>query len=146
MNLFGGTISKLENSLNYAAMKNNTISDNIANADTPGYKAKDVQFKNILDDTLTSSIQAKRTTEKHIPFNSNQNSSYRVVSQSNTMYNHNGNNVDIDKEMTELAKNQIYYNGLIGRINGKFGSLQTVIRGGTNRCQYLILLIQVLVH
>lgn len=46
------------------------------------------------------------------------------------MYSHNGNNVDIDKEMAELAENQIYYNGLVDRINGKFGSLQTVIRGG----------------
>lgn len=67
MNLFGGTINRLEQSINYAAAKNNAISNNIANADTPGYKAKDVQFKSILHNTLTSSIQAKRTNEKHTP-------------------------------------------------------------------------------
>ncbi|WP_067729369.1 flagellar basal body rod protein FlgB [Oceanobacillus damuensis] len=127
MNLFGGTINKLEQSLDYAAAKNNAISNNISNADTPGYKAQEVVFKNALDHALSSPLEAKRTNAKHLPFNSNLNTSYR---NSATSYNHNGNNVDIDKEMTELAKNQIYYNGLVDRINGKFGSLQTVIRGG----------------
>ncbi|MFC4023157.1 flagellar basal body rod protein FlgB [Oceanobacillus longus] len=131
MNLFGGTINKLEQSLDYATAKNNAISNNISNADTPGYKSQEVTFKSALNDALSSSLQAKRTNEKHIPFNSTQNFPYRIATNSNTTYNHNGNNVDIDKEMTELAKNQIYYNGVVDRINGKFGSLQTVIRGGS---------------
>ena len=41
-----------------------------------------------------------------------------------------GNSVDIDKEMADLASNQIYYNALTERISGKFSSLQNVIRGG----------------
>jgi len=130
MNLFGGTINKLERSIDYAATKNNAISTNISNVDTPGYKSKEVIFKDVLNEELNSSLQAKRTNEKHIPFQANQESSYRIVTNSNTTYNHNGNNVDIDKEMAELAKNQIYYNSLIDRINGKFGSLKTVVRGG----------------
>ncbi|WP_087972914.1 flagellar basal body rod protein FlgB [Oceanobacillus rekensis] len=130
MKLFSGTINKLEHSLDYATAKNNAISTNISNADTPGYKSQEVTFKNALNDALSSSLQAKRTSEKHLPFDKSHHSSYQVVTNSNTTYNHNGNNVDIDKEMTELAKNQIYYNGVVDRINGKFGSLQTVIRGG----------------
>jgi flagellar basal-body rod protein FlgB len=38
--------------------------------------------------------------------------------------------VDIDKEMTDLAANQIYYNAVTDRLSGKFQSLQDVIRGG----------------
>ena len=49
MNLFGGTISSLEKGLSYATTKNKTIAQNIANVDTPGYKAKDVDFKTILE-------------------------------------------------------------------------------------------------
>lgn len=45
-------------------------------------------------------------------------------------YNHNGNSVDIDKEMTELAENQIYYQALVERINGKFNSIKSVLNGG----------------
>lgn len=129
MDLFGGTIQQLEQSLNYSATKNRAISSNIANIDTPNYKSKDVVFKNVLNDAMSSSVTAKRTDERHIPFNEH-NLNHQVTTKNNTTYNHNGNNVDVDKEMAELATNQIYYNSLIDRINGKFGSLQTVIRGG----------------
>lgn len=131
MELFGGTFQTLENSLNYASAKNRTISSNIANVDTPSYKSKDVVFKNVLNETLNTSIKTKRTHTEHIPFNNlNSNRTFKTVTNQNTMYSHNGNNVDIDKEMSDLAKNQIYYRSLVDRINGKFSSIQTVIRGG----------------
>ncbi|MRH42253.1 flagellar basal body rod protein FlgB [Aquibacillus halophilus] len=131
MSLFGKTINTLERSLDYSSLKNQTISNNIANADTPNYKAKSVVFKNVLGNEIENTFHAKRTHPKHIPFqSSSDHSSYRVISDSSTTYNHNGNNVDIDKEMTELAKNQIYYQSIVDRLNGKFNSLQTVIKGG----------------
>ncbi|WP_373896011.1 flagellar basal body rod protein FlgB [Virgibacillus natechei] len=130
MDLFGGTIRSLEGSLDFASAKNRTISGNISNIDTPNYKAKDVAFKDVLNNA-SQTIEANRTNEKHIPFDQDVQSSDHVVTKDNTSYNHNGNNVDVDKEMAELAKNQIYYNALIDRINGKFGSLQSVVRGGS---------------
>ncbi len=130
MDLFGGTIHHLERSLNYSTAKNRAIASNIANADTPNYKSKDVVFRDVLNEAKSSNITAKRTDPRHIPFDSLKDSGYKVTKKNNTTYNHNGNNVDIDKEMTELATNQIYYNSLIDRMNGKFNSLQTVIRGG----------------
>lgn len=131
MGLFEGTIQTLENSLDYATAKNRTISTNIANVDTPDYKAKDVTFKNILNQTISNSFEAKRTNPKHIPFSADSTSpTSRITTSRNTIYNHNGNNVDIDKEMAELATNQIYYQGLVDRLSGKFSSLQSVIRGG----------------
>ncbi|WP_053219674.1 flagellar basal body rod protein FlgB [Virgibacillus senegalensis] len=131
MSFFGNTISNLEKSLDYASLKNQTISNNIANADTPDYKAQQVVFKDVLKDEMNSTFQTKRTDDRHIDFRSDTaQQPFRTVSNPNTTYNHNGNNVDIDKEMTELAKNQIYYQGLVDRINGKFSSLQTVIKGG----------------
>lgn len=130
MELFSGTIRTLEHSLDYASAKNRTISNNISNIDTPNYKAKNVVFKNVLNDAISDSFEAKRTNEKHIRFNSDYHSSYMITEKNNKMYNHNGNNVDVDKEMADLAKNQIYYQALVDRINGKFGSLQRVIRGG----------------
>ncbi|MFD2044096.1 flagellar basal body rod protein FlgB [Ornithinibacillus salinisoli] len=130
MNLFGGTIQSLEKSLDYATMKNQTISTNIANVDTPNYKSQDVVFKNVLNDALANSTSAKRTDARHIPFGESQHTPYKIVTNNETAYNHNGNNVDVDKEMSELAKNQIYYQALVDRLNGKFSSLQSVIRGG----------------
>lgn len=131
MNLFGGTIANLEQTIDYAAAKNRTISNNIANVDTPNYKSKDVVFKNALQNAMDNRMEANRTNSRHIPFEGSEQGSYRTIINNRAVYNHNGNNVDVDKEMTDLAKNQIYYNGLIDRLNGKFNSLQTVIRGGS---------------
>lgn len=129
MDLFSGTIGNLENSIQYASAKNNVISNNISNADTPNYKADKVSFKSALENEM-SGLQARTTNERHLNFGEEENRPYRIVKDASTTYNHNGNNVDIDREMSELAKNQIYYNSLIDRMNGKFSSLQSVIRGG----------------
>lgn len=129
MNLFSGTINNLENSIQYASAKNDVISNNISNVDTPNYKAEKVSFKSTLENEMTG-LETKTTNERHFNFGEEGNNPYRIVKDSSTTYNHNGNNVDIDKEMSELAKNQIYYNSLIDRMNGKFNSLQSVIRGG----------------
>lgn len=125
MNLFSNTITTLENAINYSNQKQKVIAQNIANVDTPNYKAKTVTFK----DSLSSGMSANVTNSKHISFASS-NSSTAVVSKNGVTYNNSGNSVDMDKEMTDLATNQIYYNALIDRISGKFSSLESVIRGG----------------
>ncbi|WP_138414848.1 flagellar basal body rod protein FlgB [Aquibacillus sediminis] len=131
MSFFGNTINTLQQSLDYASVKNQTISNNIANVDTPNYKAKNVTFKNVLDEKVANNFQAKVTHPKHIKFGDGDGEQpYQIISNPGTTYNNNGNNVDIDKEMSNLAKNQIYYQSLVDRMNGKFNSLQTVIKGG----------------
>ncbi|ENH98245.1 flagellar basal body rod protein FlgB [Gracilibacillus halophilus YIM-C55.5] len=130
MSFFGNTIQTLEQSMDYASLKNRTISNNISNVDTPNYKAKQVQFQDVLNNEMNTSFQSKQTNPRHLAFGQSNENSFRVTTDQSTQYNHNGNNVDIDKEMSELAKNQIYYQALTNRINGKFNSLQSVIRGG----------------
>ena len=129
MSLFGGTISNLENGLSYASLKQKTIAQNIANVDTPNYKAKDVSFSKMLSDAQDSYIKAYRTNEKHIDFQSNAQTP-GVYTNSDLSYRENGNSVDMDKEQASLAKNTIYYNALIDRMNGKLNSLLTVAKGG----------------
>src|SRR5690625_4695582 len=128
MKIFNNTFTLLENSIDYSSKKNDVIVNNIANVDTPNYQAQDVDFRDMLQHSIKS-LQAKRTHKKHIPF-SNHPHGVHNFSQRNLIYNHNQNNVDIDKEMSEFARNQIYYRSLVDRMNGKFNTLQTVIRGG----------------
>lgn len=128
MELFSDTFRVLEKSLDYSSAKQKVISQNIANVDTPNYKAKDV-VKQSFDGVLQKSLEAYRTDARHFNFK-NDNNSTTIVTQQNGTYNNNGNSVDIDKEMTDLATNQIYYNALADRLSGKFSSLQNVIRGG----------------
>lgn len=126
MKLFSNTITTLENAINYSNQKQKVIVQNIANVDTPNYKAKTVTFK----DSLSSAMNANVTNNKHIPFSATNNASTAVVTKNGVTYNNSGNSVDMEKEMTDLATNQIYYNALIDRISGKFSSLENVIRGG----------------
>ncbi|TYR82715.1 flagellar basal body rod protein FlgB [Priestia megaterium] len=129
MSLFSGTIQSLERGLDYATLKQQTIAQNIANVDTPNYKAKDVSRKNQFGTALQSELKAYRTNEKHIEF-SRSSEKAAVISTMNHTYQENGNGVDIDQEMSKMAQNQIYYEALIERLNGKYSSLETVIRGG----------------
>ncbi|MGM8214462.1 flagellar basal body rod protein FlgB [Bacillaceae bacterium W0354] len=128
MELFGSTFRNLESGLKYSSLKNQTIAHNIANVDTPYYKAKNVSFKNHLNQASLQ-FEAKRTHPKHLPF-SNIEQGIIVTARKNVTYNNNGNSVDLDKEMAELAKNQLYYEALIDRVNGKFNSIKTVLGGG----------------
>ncbi|MEK5333933.1 flagellar basal body rod protein FlgB [Lysinibacillus sp. FSL W8-0992] len=129
MNLFGGTISSLENGLSYATLNHKTIANNIANVDTPNYKAKNVSFKDMLENEKQISISAYRTDSRHYDFKIKQ-STPGVNNVTNLRYRNNGNAVDMDAEQTKLAENQIYYNALIDRVNGKLNTLNTVIKGG----------------
>lgn len=128
MKLFSNSIQLLEKSLTYSSLKQKVISNNIANVDTPNYKAKEVSFKTELENAY---FKAQRSDNRHIEFKRG-SSKIEINTRANTSYNHNGNNVDIDKEMVDMAQNQIYYNLLVDRINGKFNGLKEVLKGGNS--------------
>ncbi|MDQ8091241.1 flagellar basal body rod protein FlgB [Bacillus amyloliquefaciens] len=128
MDLFSGTIQNLENALGRADIKQKVLTNNFANIDTPNYKAKKVSFRNLLDQE-TSNLEAVKTDYRHVDF-TDSGDDYSIVSSGDTSYQQNGNNVDIDKEMTDLAENQINYQALVERMSGKFNSLKTVLTGG----------------
>jgi flagellar basal-body rod protein FlgB len=130
LKLFSNTINSLEQALNYSSLKQQVISQNIANAETPNYKAKDVSFKSILQNELSQNFTTYRTDQRHIDFSDNSATQSAIVVRPNVQYNNNGNSVDIDQEMSDLAKNQIYYDALVEQENNKFAAIQNVIRGG----------------
>src|SRR3954468_18731084 len=117
MDLFSGTIFTLDRALNYSAAKQKVFSQNIANVDTPNYKAKDVRFKASLNEALDESLSANRTNDRHYVFNQSNHSASTIISTNPVFYNESGNSVDIDQEMADLATNQIYYNALTERIS-----------------------------
>jgi flagellar basal-body rod protein FlgB len=128
MKLFSNTINNLEQAINQSTAKQKVISNNIANVDTPNYKAQEIRFNKSLENEMQK-LHATKTNNKHFDFGTT-SSGYQIITRNNTNYQHNGNNVDIDQEMTEMAKNQIQYNALIDRLSSKFHSLKTVIKGG----------------
>ena len=116
--------------MDFSATKGKVISQNIANVDTPNYKAKNVSFKEVFANVqveFTRSLSNRFTAYR---ISSQQRTHPGVFNYSNLRYRHDGNGVDMDKEQADLAANQIYYNALVDRINGKFNTLQNVIKGG----------------
>jgi len=116
--------SNLQKALDASWLRNEVISNNIANVDTPGYKRKTVKFEEFLSSEMkTGKISKGQTRLK---------SSDIMVSQdySTLSYRSDGNNVDIENEMAELATNSLRYNTLIQKMNGDFQNLRKVIRGG----------------
>lgn len=128
MEIYGGTINLLEKGLDYSSAKGKAISQNIANVDTPNYKTKNVDFKKVLSNENSKGIKAYKTDSKHIDFADS--TTRKTFDISNLRYRQDLNGVDIDKEQADLAANQIYNSALIERLNGKFNSLQSVIKGG----------------
>ncbi|KWW10912.1 MULTISPECIES: flagellar basal body rod protein FlgB [Bacillaceae] len=130
MELFSNTFRSLENALDYSNTKQKVISQNIANSDTPNYKAKEVDKTQSFKAELESSLESYRTDVRHLAFTPEDSQGSTIVTKKNVQYNNNGNSVDVDKEMTDLAANQIYYNAVSDRLSGKFKSLENVIKGG----------------
>ena len=129
--LFSGT-SSLERGLDASWMKNKVISDNIANADTPNFKSSKVEFKNLLNAEISKDgFTARKTRKGHIDFtNESSDSLLTITENTDTTMRMDGNNVDIEYEASELAKNSIYYNALAQKLNSEFARLRSAIKEG----------------
>ena len=106
----------LKKALDFQSERQLLISSNISNIDTPGYQAKDIDFKGALKAALgTGDDLALRSTHKgHIGPNKDDIRGLQVEPFSEPdPAKSNGNNVNIDKEMMKLAENQISYNAII---------------------------------
>jgi flagellar basal-body rod protein FlgB len=122
----------MERSLDASSLRQKVISNNIANADTPYFKRSDVQFEELLNSELTkqSSLQGYRTDPRHFVIGKSDISvSPEILTDVNSTMNNNLNNVDIDYEMSLMAKNQLKYNTLLQEMNTQFRQLRTVIGG-----------------
>lgn len=122
------TSKLLEKVLDYTTMKNKVISKNIANANSLNYKREDVEFNSVLDGERNT---IKATNPKHIGFSQNLESAEMRIIQDKDAVNKSGvNNVDVDNEMAEMAKNTIMFKFASRKMNTYYKSLQSVIKGG----------------
>jgi len=129
----GGLFSGLDNigrGLDASWTKNEVISSNIANVDTPGYKRKTMDFSNLLNRELEVSNGLKTTRLKHIESEPiDPNAAFIGVDNSTSSLRTDENNVNIDTEMADMAKNLIYYNMLTQKASGEISKLESAIRG-----------------
>ena len=129
--MFAG-VDKLQRGLDAAWLRNDTILNNIANADTPGFNRSSVEFEDYFKAELQkgeNDFVHKQTREGHRGIGGGQEPAVaQVVTDTSSTMRMDGNNVDPDKEMSDLAKNIIYYNTLANKVSGELGLLRTTIK------------------
>ena len=139
--MFGDTASRaVRTALGGLQLRQEAIGNNIANVDTPGYKAREVRFEEQLRAELAAPRAPERvrlglvtTNEGHIPvpplvrrFETNP---MMTVSLDGSL-RLDGNTVDVDREMSKLAETQIVYNALGQVQSNRFAHLRTAINEG----------------
>ena len=114
--------------------RHKAISNNIANADTPNYKRKYVTFRNELKSALGNHNDLEVTNKRHISIHASNLDSVqpKVAREENTSFRNDGNNVSVEHEMAELAKNSLEYRSLVKQISNQFKRLDSVIQQGGN--------------
>ncbi|WAM32096.1 flagellar basal body rod protein FlgB [Caldicellulosiruptor naganoensis] len=122
--------------LDYAWKRNELISNNIANADTPGYKAKDLNFKVFLQAYLNGQedLDLITTDKRHIKADQSSDSGAEVstleVLDSSFQMRLDGNTVDIEQEMGKLLQNSLYFDGVSLQLSREINKWKTVIKEG----------------
>ena len=120
-------INVLDKAADASWLRNEAISNNIANVDTPGYKRQDVAFESELEKALGKN-RYKSMDEKVADIKTSRLVGQPYTDYSNYSYRLDGNNVDIENENVYLAENQLKYQGLLTSITQEFSNLQTVMK------------------
>lgn len=134
--LFGQTISMATKALDLRSRRHEMIISNIANADTPGYKSFDLLVEEAMQKNSADNphaISLKRTHPGHLPPKAaadNRLNAQIIQPEAKENLRGDGNTVDMDREMSNLAANQILYKATTRILSDKFQDLKNVIKGG----------------
>lgn len=123
----------LQKALDGASVKHNTIANNIANINTPGYKRKEVSFEKELKAALDKGnrLRLVRTNQDHIQQYPNlMEIKPNIVENKSQSMRPDQNNVDIDQEMTKMVANIIYFNTSVAQLNKRTALLKHIITEG----------------
>ena len=132
--IFDNTTSALSAALNMRLLKHNVISSNIANAETPHYHAKKLDFEEALARALDiDGVRGLSTSSpEHFAVGGASLSKIRpdIYENPEGAINNDGNTVDLEKEMSNLAENTVMYRAALQLINKKMAALRYAVSEG----------------
>ncbi len=128
--LMGRTMRLLKSSLDFRAAKQSVITSNLANIETPGYEPKKANFSQALKEAvdgnakkIRTDLNLTRTHDAHLPSSARTNPAYTIGPAE-------AGRSDLDREMAEMAKNNLLFEASTTLLAKKFQSLRTAIEGG----------------
>lgn len=126
--LFDKTLNGLASSISMRQLRNNVTTSNIANAETPGYHAKKVDFEEALSRAIEMDGKNGMSTSSPEHFKAGGivvgKTKPDVYENPEGAINNDGNTVDLEKEMSSLAENAIMYKAALQLINKKMAALK----------------------
>ncbi|MBU1248121.1 MAG: flagellar basal body rod protein FlgB [Proteobacteria bacterium] len=131
--LFSPHINLTSKALDLRLERQNVVMGNLSNIDTPGYKARRLEFENQLQDALALDKRGKmtRTAGTHMPTTfASDGFEGKHLSEFRPREVFGEDKVDLDKEMSIMAKNAMLYNALTDVIKKNFSGMQRVIQEG----------------
>lgn len=122
-------LTQHEQALKFRAFRNQVLSSNIANADTPNYKARDIEFGDALKTARHETLRMSETSNLHRQAWSTATGPavmYRTPHQSSL----DGNTVEVDVEQAAFAENALKYRASLAFLDGQIRGLRYALKGG----------------
>ena len=124
-----GYVDVLKTAADASWLREEVLTNNIANVDTPNYKRQDVEFTTYLKSALEQAgTPASTLTQKVYEANLSGITTRTYTENTTLSYRMDGNNVDLSTENAELAAEQINYNALIDSMNNEFTRMKAVLK------------------
>jgi len=129
-NIIDKAIGNLPAHLSVYSKRSSVLASNLANANTPGYKAKDIDFKAALSQAGGEQQVALRTTRgNHITGTGSGMSNPEILYRTPLQPSLDGNTVDSQQEKARFTENAIRYQSTLTFLGGKFKGLKLAIKG-----------------
>lgn len=119
-NLFSPQLNNLQNALGRASQRHSLLTGNLASANVPGYKRKDMDFNIVLDAEMNPGQARMQEVRDRTAQAKSDQTSIRT----------DGSNVDLEKEVMSLAETELRYQALTDMTASYFSGLKNVIREG----------------
>lgn len=124
-----GYVNVLKAAADASWTREEVLTNNIANVDTPNYKRQDVDFTTYLNSALSRTNGGSSSLTNRVNNISYNDVAIRTYTDNSTLsYRTDGNNVDLSTENVELAAEQINYNALIDSMNNEFSRFKAVLK------------------
>ena len=123
-----------EQAMTIRSRRSEVLASNMVNADTPNYKARDIDFRSALKGQLEmqkGGVAMQGTNSRHLGVSQSSSQPdlmYRIPFQASV----DGNTVEEQEELARFAKNAMDFQASVRFLNGKFKGLQTAIKGGAS--------------
>jgi len=116
--------------LKFRSARSRVLASNLSNADTPNFKARDLDFSKVLSTQASGAMAMTRTNARHISVGGGQSAGGPLLYRNPYQPTLDGNTVETEVEQAKFSRNAVEYQASLMFLSGKFSGLRSAIKGG----------------